>query len=90
MLAGLVIWTLVASALTAILYAWDKRAAIKDRRRVAEKTLLLCSLVGGWPGGIAAGQLLRHKTRKVSYRIAFACCVIANIAAVVGLVMSTR
>ena len=90
MLAGLAIWTLVVSAVTAILYSWDKRAAIKGHRRIREKTLLTCSILGGWPGALAAGQLLRHKTQKSSYRLKFSICAVVNTVSLLAIVIATR
>ena len=90
MLAGLAMWTVVVSAVTAMLYGWDKRAAIQGRPRVPEQTLLTCSILGGWPGGLAAGQLLRHKTQKVSYRIKFAICATLNVVTLIAIVIATR
>jgi uncharacterized membrane protein YsdA (DUF1294 family) len=90
MLAGLAIWTVVVSAMTAILYFWDKRAAIQGRPRIREKTLLACSILGGWPGGLAAGQLLRHKTQKASYRIKFSICAGVNVVSLIAIVIATR
>jgi len=52
-------------------YWLDKRSAQDGSRRIAEKTLHLVELLGGWPGALIAQQLLRHKTRKVSYQIVF-------------------
>lgn len=57
------------SALSASLYAVDKRRAIHNRagagkRRIPERTLHLVDLLGGWPGGLAARQLVRHKRDK--------------------------
>jgi len=51
------------SLLTFVLYAIDKRNAIKGRWRVSEKTLQI-SLLGGWPGALLAQQAFRHKTQK--------------------------
>ena len=91
MLAGaLAVWILLASVITAILYLWDKRAAIKDRDRVSESTLLLWSLLGGWPGAIAAGKFARHKTLKTSYRIRFGFAVLTNIVLVGAVIYMTR
>ena len=79
MLAFFLVWTAVASLATAALFVWDKRAAGRDRRRIAEKTLLLWSLAGGWPGGLLAGRWVRHKTQKTSFRVLFALCVVMNL-----------
>lgn len=65
-------------------YAVDKSAAIAGRWRIAESHLLLLGLVGGWPGGIVAQQLLRHKSNKASFRSAFWACVTVNIVAFVA------
>jgi uncharacterized membrane protein YsdA (DUF1294 family) len=72
----------VASVICFIAYAADKAAAVERRRRVPERTLLLLGLACGWPGGLLAQRLLRHKTAKTSFQIAFWCCVVANLAAV--------
>jgi uncharacterized membrane protein YsdA (DUF1294 family) len=48
--------------------AVDKQAAIDDRRRIPERTLLQLALIGGAAGAVAAQQMLRHKTRKEPFR----------------------
>ena len=83
---GLAVWILLASIITGILYALDKRAAAKDRKRFPENVLLLWSLAGGWPGGLIAGKWTRHKTRKLSYRLRFGLVVAINIAVVASCV----
>lgn len=61
----------VTSAIAFGLYAFDKFAAQNGRRRVPENALHLWGLLGGWPGALAAQQLFRHKTRKLSFQIVF-------------------
>lgn len=59
------------SAITFVAYALDKHAAQTGRWRTPESTLHLLELAGGWPGAWVAQQLLRHKSRKPAYRVAF-------------------
>ena len=61
-------WTYAAlSALTFVLYAWDKRAAKAGVTRVRERTLHALTWAGGFPGALAGQWLLRHKTRHASF-----------------------
>lgn len=62
-----------------LMYGYDKLAALRRWRRVPERTLLLMGIVGGWPGGLLAQWLFRHKTRKVAFRNAFMLSVVANL-----------
>ncbi len=57
----------LASALCLLLYWHDKRQALAGEWRVPENTLHFVELCGGWPGALIAQQLLRHKTRKLSF-----------------------
>lgn len=71
----------VASMLALLLYGHDKRCAERNRWRVPESQLHLVELCGGWPGGLVAQWLYRHKTRKISYQAAFWLIAIAHQAA---------
>jgi len=75
----------VASAVCFIAYARDKSAARQGRRRTPERTLLLLGLAGGWPGGLAAQQLLRHKSSKTSFLLKFWLTVLVHLAIVAAL-----
>jgi uncharacterized membrane protein YsdA (DUF1294 family) len=68
-----------------IAYARDKSAAIRQRHRTPERTLLLLGLCCGWPGGWLAQRLLRHKSSKTSFLIKFWLTVLLNFAAVTAL-----
>jgi uncharacterized membrane protein YsdA (DUF1294 family)/cold shock CspA family protein len=81
-------WTIAGiylglSLLTFAVYAADKRAAQTHRWRTPENTMLLIGLVGGWPGAAIAQQVLRHKTKKLSFRTRFWLTVIVNVIAFV-------
>jgi len=45
------------------LYGIDKKKAIKNKRRISEKTLLLSSFLFGSIGGLLGMYILRHKTK---------------------------
>jgi uncharacterized membrane protein YsdA (DUF1294 family) len=62
---------LVVSTITVLVYGWDKSAARKGRWRTSESTLHALSLVGGWPGAFVAQNMLRHKSKKQSFRFVF-------------------
>lgn len=72
----------VISVIAYITYAIDKKAAIKNRRRVSEKSLHLLGVVGGWPGALLAQQRLRHKTQKTTFQLIFWLTVALNLACV--------
>ncbi|MDY7560312.1 DUF1294 domain-containing protein [Pseudomonas sp. 10B1] len=61
----------VMSVLTFFLYWRDKFQAQNAQWRMPEKVLHGAELLGGWPGGLIAQQIFRHKTRKLSYQIIF-------------------
>lgn len=82
MLPRMVLWLYGGlSALTFLIYVLDKSSAHKGGQRVRENTLHLLALLGGWPGALYAQQLLRHKSRKTSFRIAFWATLLFNVAA---------
>ncbi len=68
------------SLITFVAYALDKSAAKWRARRTSEGALLLLGLVGGWPGALIAQQILRHKSKKTSFRSAFWATVLMNCA----------
>lgn len=76
---------IIASFLTFLIYAKDKKAAQNNQWRVSESKLHIYSLLFGWPGAIVAQQKLRHKSKKQSFRLTFLFTVLMNIGFVVGL-----
>jgi uncharacterized membrane protein YsdA (DUF1294 family) len=74
-----VLWLyLGASTIAFFAYAIDKSAAKNDQWRTQESTLHLFALVGGWPGALAAQNVLRHKSRKQSFQLVFWVTVVLN------------
>ena len=62
---------LTMSLLVFFLYWRDKRQARAGGWRTPEKILHAVELLGGWPGAMLAQQVLRHKTRKLSFQAVF-------------------
>ena len=78
----------VAISIVAFLaYGLDTSAAQRDAPRTSEQALLLLGIAGGWPGALVAQQLLRHKTRKRSFRRAFWASVVVNLGVLVAVVV---
>ena len=57
----------IINAVAFLVCAYDKFMAIKQKRRVPEKTLMLLSAIGGSVGFYVAMQLVRHKTQKLKF-----------------------
>ena len=73
------------SLVTFLAYAIDKAAARANRRRVSEAALLGLGVLCGWPGGLLAQQLLRHKRIKRSFQSEFWLSVLLNVVALVAI-----
>jgi len=71
----------IASLLTFINYRVDKVAAKNQKQRTPESTLHLLSLIGGWPGGLFAQRIFRHKSIKKSFQSIYWTTVFLNIIA---------
>jgi uncharacterized membrane protein YsdA (DUF1294 family)/cold shock CspA family protein len=69
------------SVIAFMAYSLDKHAAQRHHWRTQESTLHLLELLCGWPGALIAQRMLRHKTRKHGYRVAFWCMVALNCGA---------
>lgn len=75
-------WHAIACAVSASLYAIDKRRAVKGGWRIPEKRLHLVDLLGGWPGGWLARRRLRHKTSKSGFVVVFWITAVLHAAAI--------
>ncbi len=67
-----VIWLIVLNVVTLSAFAFDKWLAGRSSKRVAESTLVLLGALGGWPGGLLAMKLCRHKTVKRTFQFKYA------------------
>jgi len=67
----LVFYLALINLLAYAVYWLDKRRARSGGRRVPERELLLWAAAGGSLGSFIAMRRLRHKTRKLGFRVAF-------------------
>lgn len=82
------IWLAVINPIAAVVTAADKRAAIRHRWRVPERTLLALALVGGAAGEWLAMLVCRHKTRKAKFYLGVPLMLAFHIALILYLVSS--
>jgi len=76
---------LLIGGVTLVLYRWDKRQAAKEgRQRVAEGTLHLMELLGGWLGGAIARVWFKHKSKKRTFRVVSWAIVLMHLGLVAG------
>ena len=78
----------ISSVVTFMAYALDKSAARRGGWRTQESTLHLFALACGWPGAVFAQQILRHKSKKESFRDLFWITVVLNVGALGWLLFS--
>ncbi|TRX37841.1 DUF1294 domain-containing protein [Flavobacterium sp. ZT3R18] len=62
-----------------ITIGYDKRLAIRNKRRISEKALLTWVALGGTIGSSLAMSIFRHKTQKRSYLLKLAGIVMIQI-----------
>jgi len=72
----------VMSLVTFVTYGLDKSSAKQGRRRIMEANLHTMGLLGGWPGGLAAQRLFRHKSSKSKFLVEFWITVALNVVGV--------
>ena len=75
----LVLWNLVTFCLMAV----DKKLAIKGKRRIPEKTLLLSAWILGGIGGFAGMILCSHKTKHLRFVVQLPLAAVITLAAAV-------
>lgn len=85
MLGIVVAWYAAASLIAFLVYAADKFAARRNERRIPERTLHLLALAGGWPGGMLAQRMLRHKSRKPVFHFVLWTSALLHLAALAWL-----
>lgn len=69
----LLFWLALTNVVAFLLFAWDKfKAGGSGGNRISEFNLTAIGVVGGWPAGLLAMLLFRHKTAKLSFKLKYA------------------
>lgn len=84
------VWYALVNVTAALLVVVDKLAARAGTWRVAEKTMHLLALLGGWPVSAVVQRLVRHKTRKRGFQLVFWFCAALHCAAAFGVYQWVR
>ena len=69
LLMGYIVLMVFMSLISFILFAIDKKKAIKGKERIKEKTLLLSTIINGAMGSFLARIICHHKTDKIYFII---------------------
>lgn len=88
------LWETAAAAVLAavnvaafVVCAADKRAAVKNKSRVRESTLLALAFFGGAAGMYLAMLLFRHKTQKPKFSVLVPLLLIAQLALIIWILI---
>jgi len=76
---------LALSVVSFIMYLNDKAAAQRGTSRIPESTLHWVALLGGWPGALLGQQTLRHKSKKMTFRVVLWLTILLNVSAFIWL-----
>ena len=83
-----IIWYVVITLVTFILYGVDKSKARHHRWRISEATLLVTALIGGGLGAGLGMLAFRHKTRHMKFCILVPLFTLLHIGLWVFLILS--
>ena len=75
LLSVLLVWNL----LVLCVYGLDKSKAIRHKRRISEKVLLLQTLIFGGIGAFIGGSLFRHKINKWYFKLCWLIGIVMDV-----------
>ncbi len=82
---GVAYYFITVSIIGALVCTFDKISAIKDWKRVPERTLFFWALVGGGLGVYVTMLSIRHKTLHKSFMLGIPAIMILQIAVIAGI-----
>lgn len=75
----LLLYFLIVNSFTFLVAGYDKYLAVKNKRRIPEKTLFGLGIFGGTVGLLLAMVIFRHKTSKPSFIVKFSAIFLIQI-----------
>ena len=75
LLSVLLVWNIVVL----LVYGLDKHKAIRHKRRISEKALLLQTLTFGGIGAFLGGKLFRHKINKWYFKLCWLMGIVIDV-----------
>lgn len=75
LLSVLLVWNIVVL----LVYGFDKHKAIRHKRRISEKALLLQTLIFGGIGAFLGGRLFRHKINKWYFKLCWLIGIVIDV-----------
>ena len=82
----LLIFFIIWNLFVFLVYAADKRRAVKEKWRIPEKTLLLLALFFGATGAFAGMRVFRHKTQHKKFTVGVPLLMLLNYACIAAAV----
>ena len=76
---ALLLYILIVNLAAFVLYAADKRRAVRGMWRIPEATLLVIAACGGSLGSFLGMNVFRHKTKHVKFTVLVPLFLIAHI-----------
>lgn len=74
-----IIYIIIGSIASLVLYKKDKRLAMENKERIKERTLLLTAIFGGGIASLVARIIFHHKTNKPYFSLVIYISVIFEI-----------
>lgn len=66
---AILVWIVLMSIISFVVYGIDKQCAIKEKWRIKESTLILLGFIGGGIGSFIGMKVFHHKTLKKEFQI---------------------
>lgn len=66
---AILVWIVLMSIISFVVYGIDKECARKEKWRIKESTLILLGFIGGGIGSFIGMKVFHHKTLKKEFQI---------------------